>query len=157
MLMDQEPNEPTVEQAAVETEPEYGPDPLFSDSEIHNIRAIKLTNGEDVLTVIEAITPAVMVVRRPCKLLRIPSEDGTAAIILLKWHIFSAEETSIIQMSAIVSYSKVTADMVDFFKKSVVKQLIEENAASTPPGARDFEWPEWMDEQIASKKPSELN
>jgi hypothetical protein len=155
--MDQ--NEPTVEQAVVETEPEvvYGPEPLFSDSEIHNIRAIKLSNGEDILTIIEAINPTVMVVRRPCKILRLPQEDGTAMIVLLKWHTFSAEETAVVQMSSIVSYSKVTPDMMAFFKTSVVKQMIEENESSIPAGAKEFVWPEWMDTEIASKKRSQLN
>jgi hypothetical protein len=62
----------------------------------------------------------------------------------LKWHVFSEEETAIIQMTAVVSYSKITKEMKDFYIQSVVKQMTQEaqRAVDIPNG---FEWPEWMD------------
>ena len=49
---------------------------IFSVEEWANVRAAKLTNGEDIIGVILAITDTHILVRRPCKIMRIAHPDG---------------------------------------------------------------------------------
>ena len=123
------------------------PEVLFSEEEITNIRVIKLMTGEDIIGCIHAFNSNVMIVRRPCKITNIVTKEGNNAVILLKWHAFSTEETHAIQMSAIVSVATVTGSMVKFFVNSTQKQIALEKEGDLvveTPG--EFEWPSWMND-----------
>ena len=134
--------EETEEQAVVV--PLYGPEPLFTDDELHNLRAIKMANGNDILACIVATDPDHMVVKHPCQILRMVREDGNVQVILSKWTPFSVGETYIVMSRSVVTYCKVNPDMKEFYITSVKSQL-EDSSESTQ------KWPEWMDHPIKTQ------
>lgn len=119
-----------------------GPQPLFSEEEIINLRAIKLNNGHDILGVIVATDDEHIFVRRPCQIFRQANGDGTAHIMLLKWQPFSNSEVHVVNKTSFVTYCRVNPDIFEFYTKSVISQIEEENKAGDLSG---IVWPEWMD------------
>jgi hypothetical protein len=131
-----------------------GPKPLFSDEELKNLRAIKLISGEDILAIVySSSNPEAILTKRPCKVIRIVNENGSGNIILLKWHVFSNQELIPIMKHSLISFSKVTDSMKDFYIESVVKQISEELEESS----KAYKWPDWLDEVIQNQDKSKIN
>lgn len=127
---------------AAETEPvELAeiPEPIFTDAEIHNIRYIKVSNGDDIIGSIVASNENLMVVKHAAKIIRFQQQDGNVTLMMMKWMTFSDDEVSLITASNVISYAKVEEKMVSFYMKGVERYLHAEEESSEP------EWPEWMD------------
>ena len=121
--------------------------PLFTDDELINLRSIKLTNGNDILACILSSDTQIMIVKRPCLVVRIVSEDGHSTTILTKWQAFSEGEVHVVNTHAVVSYCKITTEMLEFYLQSVKHQISDEIKAKEP--IVGSEWPEWMNQPLA--------
>lgn len=140
------PDNPDATIKQVEEAAPAGPQPLLTDEELANVRAIKLTNGEDIIAAILAFNPHILIVKRPAKVIRIANENGTVACVLMKWQAFSNDETHTITMNNVVSYSKITQEMLDYYMKSVAQQMEEEQRGEMAADAlASYQWPAWMD------------
>ena len=115
---------------------------ILSKEELQNLRSIKLINGNDILACILSVENNMMMVKRPCQVFHIVNQqDGSSTIILSKWQAFAENDIHIIQLPAVVSYCRITADFTEYYKRSVTNQIIDENKVKEPP--KDI-WPEWM-------------
>jgi hypothetical protein len=119
------------------------PKPLFTEEELYNVRAIKLSNGNDIVACILASDPDKMIVKRPCQLMHI-SENGTISLILTKWQTNSLGDTHVINSSSVVSYCKINENMLQFYIESVQRQITDE---ITPKPSKSI-WPDWMDKPL---------
>lgn len=122
------------------------PEPLFDEVELHNIRHIKLANGEDIIGSIKASNERLLVVKHATKIIRIQQADGNVTLMLMKWMTFSEDEVALVNMSNVISYSRVEPKMVDFYTKGVARYLKVESEED------EVEWPEWMDNTNLDKR-----
>jgi hypothetical protein len=115
------------------------PDPIFDDLDIHNIRHIKLSNGEDIICAIKASNDRLLVVKHAARIIRIQQADGNVTLMLMKWMTFTDDEVALVNMNNVISYAKVEPKMVEFYTKGVERYLkVEEKDPEN-------EWPDWMD------------
>ena len=119
--------------------------PLFTEDELHNLRSIKLSNGNDILACILALDEKTLVVKRPCQVLKMVNEDN-AIVVLTKWQQFSVSENHVINSNAIVSYCKVSPEMEQYYIQNVKQQLAVEAHSKEP--SIEYAWPEWTDKPI---------
>jgi hypothetical protein len=119
--------------------------PLFTEEELGNIRSIKLNNGNDILAVILSTDTTLMVVKRPCIIMKLVTDETAISYMLVKWQPYSLSENHIIYINSIVSYCRVNADFMEFYVKSVQNQINEENKTTA------YQWPKWMDKVDKSK------
>lgn len=114
------------------------PEPIFDDIDLLNVRHIKLANGEDILGVIKASDSQLLLVKYATKVVRVQQKDGSVTLLLMKWMAFSDDELTLINMGNVISYSKVSPKIVEFFKSGIEKML-----------SKDFDEPfeddEWVD------------
>ena len=128
----------------VTTEPE--PKPLFTDDELYNLRAIKLSNGNDILACIVFTDDKHMIVKRPCQILQMGNSNGTITMMLAKWQPFSDGELQVINVSTVVTHCRINKEMMMFYIKSVINQIQDEN--STKESIKGKTWPNWMDQPL---------
>jgi hypothetical protein len=124
------------------------PIPIFTQDELHNLRAIKLTNGNDILACILGTDEKTLIVKRPCLIIRTIESNGIMNFILAKWQPFSTHDIHLINQSSIVTYCKVTSNFMEFYINSIKRQIQEE----TQPNKPEFVWPSWMDSKLESKQ-----
>jgi len=126
--------------------------PLFTEAELHNLRAIKLVTGEDIIAVILQATDDVLQLVRPCRVGRIQRDDGNISLVLAKWQMLTEDPIINLSMGSVMCLSKVTKKIEDFYVRIVGQQIEEESIENN---TAEYKWPDHLDEILKDK--SKLN
>jgi hypothetical protein len=125
-----------------EERPLYGPDPYFSDDELYNVRSIKLTNGNDIIAVILYVDEQTVIVKRPCQVIRMMTENGIYTTVG-KWIPYAAfEQQFVINRDTVINYAKIESEMFGHYLSAVRGQINEECKVED---STTYTWPDWMD------------
>lgn len=124
------------------------PEPVFDAIDLHNIRYIKLSNGEEIIGAIKASNERLMVVKHAARIVRIQQPDGNITLMLMKWMTFTDDEVALVNMNNVISYSKLEPKMIEFYTNGVERYLKVENEEDSS----EFDWPDWMNHPNLSNR-----
>jgi hypothetical protein len=123
--------------------------PCFTEDELHNLRAIKLNNGNDIIGCILTIDSEKLIVKRPCQIFRISDEHNNVSLLLTKWQPFSDDINFVISKISLVTYCKVNDYMKESYIDTIQKQIEDDNIPKT---INDFGWPARIGQSIDLSK-----